>query len=126
MLLKKKKEARDNDVTGNKIRKNNKLAKKYLSEAKKHLGNKEPFYVALEKALHNFLKAKLNIETSEMAKPNIQELLESRGAKPETIADFIKIMDSCEFARYAPSSGVAMQQDYDNAVRVITKLEKEI
>ena len=39
MLLKKKKEARDNDVTGNKIRKNNKLAKKYLSEAKKHLGN---------------------------------------------------------------------------------------
>ncbi len=126
MLLKKKKEARDNDVTGNKIRKNNKLAKKYLSEAKKHLGNKEPFYVALEKALHNFLKAKLNIETSEMAKPNIQELLESRGAKPETITDFIKIMDSCEFARYAPSSGVAMQQDYDNAMSVITKLEKEI
>ncbi len=126
MLLKKKKEARDNDVTGNKIRKNNKLAKKYLSEAKKHLGNKEPFYVALEKALHNFLKAKLNIETSEMTKPNIQELLVSRGAKAETIADFIKIMDSCEFARYAPSSGVAMQQDYDNAMRVITKLEKEI
>lgn len=126
MLLKKKKEARDNDVTGNKIRMNNKLAKKYLSEAKKHLGNKEPFYVALEKALHNFLKAKLNIETSEMTKPNIQELLVSRGAKAETIADFIKIMDSCEFARYAPSSGVAMQQDYDNAMRVITKLEKEI
>ncbi|KAF2515093.1 protein BatD [Flavobacterium salilacus subsp. salilacus] len=126
MLLKKQKQARDNDVTGNKIRKNNKLAKKYLSEAKKHLGNKEPFYVALEKALHNFLKAKLNIETSEMAKPNIQELLESRGAKPETIDDFIKIMNSCEFARYAPSSGAAMQQDYDNAVSVITKLEKEI
>lgn len=126
MLLKKKKQARDNDVTGNKIRKNNRLAKKYLSEAKKHLGNKEPFYVSLEKALHNFLKAKLSIETSEMTKPNIQELLLSRGAQQETVTDFITIMNNCEFARYAPSSGAAMQQDYDHAVGVITKLEKEI
>ena len=62
-------------LQGNKIRQNNRLAKKYLSEAKKQLGSKEPFYVALEKALHNFLKAKLNIETSEMSKPIIQELL---------------------------------------------------
>ena len=82
--------------------------------------------MALEKALHNFLKAKLNIETSEMTKPNIQELLLTRGAKAETVEEFIKIMNSCEFARYAPSSGAAMQQDYDNAVKVITKLEKEI
>ncbi|OIQ19357.1 MAG: BatD protein [Flavobacterium sp. MedPE-SWcel] len=126
MLLKKQKQARDNDVAGNKIRKNNKLAKKYLSEAKKHLGDKEPFYVALEKALHNFLKAKLSIETSEMEKENIQELLSARNATPETITDFIKIMDSCEFARYAPSSGEAMQQDYDNAVSIITALEKQI
>ena len=126
VLLKKQKQARDNDVTGNRIRKTSKLAKKYLGEAKKQLGNKEPFYVALEKALHNFLKAKLNIETSEMSKPNIQELLLSRGANPETVNDFIRIMDSCEFARYAPSSGAAMQQDYDNAVSVITRLEKEI
>lgn len=126
MLLKKQKQARDRDVRGNRIRKNNRLAKKYLSEAKKHLGNKEPFYVSLEKALHNFLKAKLSIETSEMAKPNIQELLVSRGAQGETVADFISIMNNCEFARYAPLSGVAIQQDYDHAVRVITKLEKEI
>ena len=126
VLLKKKKQARDNDVTGNRIRKSSKLAKKYLSEAKKQLGNKEPFYVALEKALHNFLKAKLNIETSEMTKPNIQELLLSKGAKPETVDEFIQIMNNCEFARYAPSSGTAMQQDYNHAVSVITALEKQI
>ncbi|WP_159799214.1 BatD family protein [Flavobacterium sp. MK4S-17] len=126
VLAKKKKEAIDSDVTGNRIRQNNRLAKKYLSEAKKHLGNKEPFYVALEKALHNFLKAKLSIETSEMSKPNISELLLTRNAKPETVKDLIKIMDSCEFARYAPSSGAAMQQDYQNAVTVITALEKQI
>ena len=90
------------------------------------MGNKEPFYVALEKALHNFLKAKLTIETSEMSKPNIQELLLSRNASPETVNDFIKIMNNCEFARYAPSSNVAMQQDYNNAIAVITALEKQV
>ena len=59
---KRKKETFDNDIAGNKIRRSNALARKYLGEAKKHLGNKEPFYIALEKAMHNFLKAKLRIE----------------------------------------------------------------
>jgi hypothetical protein len=126
VLLKKKKEAYDSDVTGNKIRQNNKLARKYLSDAKKQLGNKEPFYLALEKALHNFLKARLNIETAELSRDNVRELLLSRNAKPDTVNEFTIIMDSCEFARYAPSSGTAMQQDYDNAVKVITELSKQI
>lgn len=122
----KKKEAYDSDVVGSKIRQNNKLAKKFLGEAKKQLGNKAGFYLALEKALHNFLKAKLHIETADMSRDNIKELLLSRNAKEETVADFSKIMDSCEFARYAPSSDSAMQNDYDSAVAVITALEKQI
>lgn len=126
VLARRKKQAYDSDVTGNRIRQSSRLAKKYLSEAKKQLGSKEPFYVALERALHNFLKARLNIETSEMSRDNISELLLSRKAAPQTVTNFIKIMDSCEFARYAPSSGAAMQQDYDNAVAVITALEKQL
>jgi hypothetical protein len=42
------------------IRRNNKLAKKYWSL--KTNQNKEPFML-LRKAMHNFLKAKLHIET---------------------------------------------------------------
>lgn len=126
VLARKKKEAYDSDVVGSKIRTNNKLAKKYLTAAKKQLGSKEPFYLALEKALHNFLKAKLRIETSELSRDNIRELLLSRNASPETVEAFSRIMDSCEFARYAPSSDTAMQQDYDSAVSVITSLEKQV
>lgn len=126
IIARRKKQAYDSDVVGSRIRTNSRLAKKYLSDAKKHMGNKEPFYIALEKALHNFLKAKLNIETSDMSKSNIQELLLSRNADAETVNGFIKLMDSSEFARYAPSSGTAMQQDYESAVAVITKLEKQI
>jgi len=49
IIAKKKKEAIDGDVAGNRIKMNNKLAKKYLSEAKKQLNNKEAFYIALKK-----------------------------------------------------------------------------
>lgn len=126
ILAKKKKEAIDRDVTGNRIRQSNKLAKKFLSEANKQMGNKEPFYDAMERALHNFLKAKLSIETSEMSKENIQELLVSKKAQEATVTDFMTLMHNCEFARYAPSTSVAMQQDYDKAVTVISELSKQI
>jgi hypothetical protein len=121
-----RKQAIDNDLVGNKIRKSNALAKKYLSEAKKHLGQKEPFYIALEKALHNFLKAKLNIETSDMSKEKIREILTERNAQPETISEFITLTENCEFARYAPSSDTAIQQDYEKAVAIISNLEKQL
>ena len=126
VLVKKKKEAIDGDVTGNRIRMNNKLAKKYLSEAKKQINNKELFYIALEKAMHNFLKAKLHIETSEMSKDNIQELLLSKKANPQAVSDFIALTENCEVARYAPSSSVTIQQDFDKAVLIISDLEKQI
>ena len=126
VLFKKKKEAIDGDVTGNRIRMNNKLAKKYLSEAKKQINNKELFYIALEKAMHNFLKAKLHIETSEMSKDNIQEVLLSRNANPEAVNDFIALTENCEIARYAPASSVTIQHDFDKAVAIISNLEKQI
>jgi hypothetical protein len=126
MIYREKKEARDADVVGNKIRKSDKLAKKYLSEAKKQIGKKEAFYVAMERALHNFLKAKLNIETSEMSTDNIQELLQSKKAKTDAITNFIKLKQNCEMARYAPSSNAEMQNDYDLASLVITQLNKQL
>lgn len=126
ILAKKKKEALDSDITGNRIRMNNKLAKKYLSQAKKQINNKEAFYIALEKAMHNFLKAKLHIETSEMSKDNIKELLLSRNANPASVQNFIDLTENCEFARYAPASSASIQQDFDKAVLIISELEKQI
>ena len=123
---KKRKEASDNDVVGNKIKRSNGLAKKYLGEAKKYLGNKEPFYIALEKAMHNFLKAKLNIETSEMSKEKITEILLARRANTETVSEFIQLTENCELARYAQASETAIQQDYDKAVVIISELEKQL
>lgn len=126
MIFRNKKEARDGDVLGNRIRRSNKLAKKYLSEAKKQFQNKELFYIAMEKALHNFLKAKLNIETSEMSKDTIRTILLERKASEHTVSEFIKLVENCEFARYAPSASGAIQSDFDKAVGLISELEKQI
>jgi len=126
VLFKKKKDAIDSDVFGNRIKMNNRLAKKYLSEAKKQINNKEAFYVALEKAMHNFLKAKLHIETSDMSKSNIQQLLLSKNAGAQTVIDFINLTENCELARYALTSSSTIQQDFDKAVMIISDLEKQI
>lgn len=126
IVFKKRKDTEDADIIGNRRKKSNALAKKYLSEAKKQINNKEPFYIALEKAMHNFLKAKLNIETSEMSKDKITEILLSRKADSETVREFITLTESCELARYAPSSSTLIQQDYDKAVEIISSLEKQI
>jgi len=126
VMARKKKEAIDGDVAGNRIRLSNRLAKKYLSEAKKQINNKELFYIALEKAMHNFLKAKLHIETSEMSKDKITEILLSRNAQPETVSAFINLTENCEFARYAPSSSGAIQHDFNQAAAIMSDLEKQI
>lgn len=126
MVFRKKKAERMADVQGNKIRKADKLARKYLSEAKKTLGQKEAFYIALEKALHNYLKAKLHIETSDFSKDHIKELLLKRKVDETVINDFIAILDSCELARYTPFSEVTMQHDYDKAAKTISLIDKQI
>ncbi len=122
----KKRQERLNDVSGNRVRKADKLARKYLSEAKKNLGNQKEFYIAMERALHNYLKAKLHIQTSDMSKEHIRGLLKERGADELVAAEFISLLESCEFARYTPSSTSAMQQDYDKASKVIAKIDKQV
>ena len=122
----KKREAIASDVEGNKIKRANRLAKKYLSTAKKELGNKEAFYVALEKGLHNYLKAKLKIETSEFSKEKITSVLEEKSVDSSDIEGFISLLTNCEMARYSPFSDVQMQQDYQKASEVISKLDKQL
>jgi hypothetical protein len=124
-VIRKKKADREADVFGNRIRTADKLAKKYLRHAKKALGKKEAFYVALEKALHNYLKAKLGIESSDFSKDIIMKLLVDRKVEAQTISDFIGILESCELARYTPITIVTMQQDYDKAAKTISLIDKQ-
>jgi hypothetical protein len=109
-----------------KVRRANKLAKKYLSEAKINLSKKDNFYISLEKALHNFLKSKLSFETSDYTKEKIIGLMSEKNIQNESIKSFIKLIENCEYARYTPASNVAINNDYENAVKVISEIDKQI
>lgn len=119
-----KRAKRAGDIFGNKIRTADRLARKYLSEAKKQLGNHEAFYVALEKALHNFLKAKLHVETSDISKEKISEILQQKNVDISTITEFLEVLKDCDFARYTPTTSLMMKQEFEKAKEVITKIDK--
>ena len=126
LIIRRKREDYLADVSGNKSRKANRLSRKYLGAAKRNLGDKVPFYLALEKALHNYLKAKLRIETSEMTKEKIEVILLEREVSEDTVSKFISILESCEQARYSPITDVTMQQDYEKSAETISAIDKEI
>ena len=117
---------RNSDIAGVKQRKADRLARKYLSEAKKQLDNKDEFYIALEKALHNYLKAKLQIETSDISRDNIIEILQTKNVDDTTIKKFIEVLNDCDLARYSPITEVMMQDEFEKAKEVITALDKQL
>ena len=76
--------------------------------------------------MHNYLKAKLSIQTSDMSKERIKGLLTQKGVDESSTHEFISLLESCEFARYTPASSVTMQQDYEKASRVISEIDKQL
>ena len=111
------------DETSRKVQK---LAKKYLSEAKQNLDKPDKFYQSLEMALYNFLKAKLDISTSDITKQSVAEKLTHAGVSVDNKDKFIEILSKCERARYASFKASQLGDDYNHAARVITSIDKEI
>ena len=114
------------DAITSKQRKAQYLAKKYLSSAKKVFHNQILFYEALERALHNYLKAKLKIETTELSKAKIEILLLDKKVKKQTALDYVSVIENCELARYAPGSSVNIQSDFEKASRLIATIDKQL
>ena len=114
------------DFEGNKAKENKRLSKKFLSDARKNIGNKELFYIALERALHNYLKAKLKIETSELSKEKINILLLNKSIDSSNINSFLSLLETCELARYTPLVSTEMKRDYESASKIISQINKQV
>ena len=112
----------ENDLN---LKRRSKLAIKFLGSAKKNISDKTMFYDSLEKAFHNYLKAKLRIETIDIQKEIIIDLLIKLGAKNSTIDSFMIILDNCNMARYSQITEVKMKQDYYSAIDIIEKIDHE-
>ena len=110
-------------------KKANKVASKRLKTAAKYLkeNKTELFYDEVLKAVWGYLSDKLNIPVSALTKDNVDANLIKYGASENLIKDFRDILDTAEFARFAPAqAGGTMDELYDATVQAIDKMENTI
>ena len=100
-----------------------KLARKYLENAKIDISNKESFYSSLDQALFNFFKSKYMIRKEDFSKDKIKSILIKENISEKVINDVIELIESCEIARYTPASTDDMDEDYEKAVQILTNFE---
>ncbi len=128
--LRRRNETMAADVVGTKRRRAIKLAKKRLSVAEKHLktNDKKAFYDEVSRATWGYLGDKLNIDMAGLSKDNVEDKLQARAVKPETISKLLGLINTCEMALYAPVSDehTEMKKNYDTAMNLIADLEDEI
>ncbi len=130
LFIVKRKHIKDNaDVRLMKNKKANKMAKKHLKNAALSLkeNNKNKFYDDIAKALWGYIADKLNISGTELNKENIESTLLNHNADAELVKEFINLLDTCEFERYAPTSKEdRLNEIYKSAETLIGKFERII
>ncbi len=121
--------ARRADVAGTRNRGATKMARKRLAQAGGFLqGNLyTAFYEELHRALMGFVSDKLGMDAADMTKENISAKLTEQGVSEGLAADFVSLIDACEFARYSPDAGHdAMNSHYEKAVSVISAIDESM
>ncbi len=125
-----RKQAKENaNIALMKNKRANKQAKKRLKTAEAHLkeDNKAAFYEEILKALWGYTSDKLNIPVAELTKDNIESELALHKVSQDTINEFMQILHTYEFARFAPAESVGTMDDsYEKAIELIGKLEEEV
>jgi len=103
-------------------RKRLKTAYSFLKQEKK-----EDFYAEVLKALWGYLSDKLGIPVADLSKENLMEALNAKQIEDSMQKLFFDLVDTCEYAQYAPvSSESEMDKVYKEAGTIIGKLEQKL
>lgn len=125
-----RKQVKENsDLALVRTKKANKMAVRRLKNAGKLLkeNKKEEFYDEVLRAVWGYLSDKLNIPQSNLSKDNVEAELTQYGVDDALINEFMEILNTCEFARYAPTQASdAMDKLYEQTVDAIGKMENTI
>ena len=126
-----RKQARQNaDAALVRNKKANKVARKRLKVAEKYLktNEKAAFYDEVLKALWGYLCDKLSLPQADLNRENVATKLTAHRVPDDDIAAFIRLLDDCEYARYAPVSDehAAMDLIFGQTLALIAKLEETI
>jgi hypothetical protein len=130
LFLINRKQARENaNVALMRTKKANKMAVRRLKTAGKYLKeqDKEQFYNEVLRALWGYFSDKLSIPLAQLSKQNIESELSKQGISEELVGKFMHILDTCEFARYAPAeSDAGMDRIYQETVETIGEMENKL
>lgn len=125
-----RKQVKENsDIALVRTRKANKMAVRRLKNAGRLMkeNKREGFYEEVLRALWGYLSDKLSIPQSNLTKDNVEIELSRYGVDEALTKEFMDILNTCEFARYAPSQASdAMDQLYELTVDAIGKMENTI
>lgn len=120
---------RNSDLSLVRNRKAGKVAVKRLHAASMCLKNQQidKFYEEILKALWGYLSDKLNIPGSNLTRTTASEALLTKGISEDRITALNSMLDSCEYARFAPSaSGSEAEKIYAEASEFIKSVENTI
>ena len=125
-----RKQVKENsDLALVRTKKANKMAVRRLKNAGKLMkeNKKEEFYDEVLRALWGYLSDKLSIPQANLTKDNVENELAKYGVEDSLIREFMDILNTCEFARYAPAqTSDAMDKLYEQTVDAIGKMENTI
>ena len=107
----------------NEFEKSKKLVYRFLDSSRALIGDKQKFYESLEAALITYLKAKLNIQNSDLNKDEINIKLKQLKVKKNSITLLRQVFDNCQLARYTPINVDTMNEDYEKAKLFIENTE---
>lgn len=128
LLLRKRSDAMGN-VTLQRGRKAGKAAAKRLKVAAKLLnaGKADAFYDEVLHALWGYVSDKLNLPVQDLNKDNISDRLKEHGVDDASTQQFLSVLTSCEFARFAPGDPATnMEKLFDSATNAIDHLDEVI
>lgn len=117
------------DVAGRRRRGASKVATKRLRVAAKmmKMADAENFFDEVMRALWGYIADKLSLPVSDLNKDNVSEALSLRGIDEETIRQFLAILETCEFARFAPGDiNENMENVYNESCDLIDKIDTNI
>jgi hypothetical protein len=107
----------------------NKIARMRLKDAHLYMkeNKKEEFYEYILKALWGYMSDKLSIPVAELSREKVVAATDNKKIDTEIIHKFLGILDTCEYARFAPiKDNAQMETIYKDSITVISLMEQNV
>jgi len=131
VIVSRYRERLSSDVAFRRNRQAHSNALKWLREAEKYLNSpqsREKFFSSVAGALQGFIADKLNVSEAGLLTDEVSAQLKNRTVKQKTIEQFLKILHTCDYSRFAPSTDniADMKLCLKESKEVIAQIEKEM